>query len=98
MKKFVSVSIIVIVFLVIAYTNSYTNANQPPAGRTGVNIGSTESTCGATACHNNTPNSGLGSISFTYSDTNSKYALGQTYDLTVSTSETGKVKFGFDIT
>lgn len=98
MKKIAVVAIMSIVFISLAVTNSYTNDSQPPAGRTGANIGSTETTCGASSCHNNTPNSGAGSVTITYSDTNLKYIDGQTYDMTVSTDEVGKVKFGFEIT
>ena len=81
-----------------AVTDSYTNDNQPPAGRTGANIGAVETTCGTSTCHNNTPNTGGGSISIAFSDPNFKYVNGQTYDMTVTTNETGKVVFGFEIT
>jgi hypothetical protein len=98
MKKIAVIAIMSIVFLSLAVTNSYTNDSQPPAGRTGASIGSTETTCGASTCHNNTPNTGGGSVTITYSDSNLKYVNGQTYDMTVSTDEVGKVKFGFEIT
>jgi len=98
MRKVALTLIMAIVFLSLAITNSYTNDTQPPAGRTGANIGATESTCGSSTCHNNTPNTGGGSVSITYGDSNLKYVSGQTYDLTVATDEVGKLKFGFEIT
>jgi len=97
-KRITLISISIFVILIFIYSQSFTNAQQPPAGRTGCNIGTAETTCGASTCHNNTPNSGTGSVSITYSDSNLEYVPGDTYDMTVTTSESGKVKFGFEIT
>ena len=76
----------------------FTNALQPPGGRTGCTEPPTETTCGVSTCHNTTPNTGGGSLVVTYSDSTLHYVPGQTYDMTVTTSEAGKVKFGFEIT
>jgi hypothetical protein len=93
---FILSSILMIAF--IPFQNVFTNATQPPAGRTGCNIAPTETTCGTSSCHNTTPNTGGGSLIVTFSDPNLKYIPGETYDMTVTTSEAGKIKFGFEIT
>lgn len=85
-------------YLILAIESVFTNGVQPPAGRTGCTVAPTETTCGISTCHNNTPNTGGGSLTVTFSDTSLNYVPGQTYDMTVATSETGKVKFGFEIT
>jgi len=98
MRKITLVSIAIIATGVFLFSDSFTNPTIPPAGVTGCTLGTTEQTCGKTSCHNNTANTGGGTINITFSDINLKYTPGSTYDMTVSTDETGKVKFGFEIT
>ena len=98
MKKLSAIIVTVVLLTTLFVKDSFTDSNQPPAGRTGANIGSTETTCGTSSCHNNTPNSGTGNVSITFSDTDLVYVPGQTYDMTVATAESGKTKFGFEIT
>lgn len=97
-RKFILVSFGCLFAIIFPLSLVFTNSTQPPAGRTGVTTGITETTCGTSACHNNTPNTGGGTLTVTFSDPDLKYIPGQTYDMTVTTSETGKVKFGFEIT
>ncbi|HYV93212.1 MAG TPA: choice-of-anchor V domain-containing protein [Chitinophagales bacterium] len=96
--KAILIPFAVFVAVIFPLSQVFTNAVQPPAGRTGCTIGTTETTCGASTCHNNTPNTGGGTVTASFSDPDFKYTPGQTYDMSVSTSESGKIKFGFEIT
>ncbi|MEO5674248.1 MAG: choice-of-anchor V domain-containing protein [Chitinophagales bacterium] len=84
--------------IVFPFSSVYTNSSQPPAGRTGCTAGTDETTCGTGACHNNTPNTGGGTLTVSFSDPELKYTPGQVYDMAVTASEAGMVKFGFEIT
>ncbi|MCS6917660.1 MAG: choice-of-anchor V domain-containing protein [Chitinophagales bacterium] len=90
-----------IIFLAIAPlsilvgTVSYNNDLQPPGSRTGA---PSESTCGASSCHNNTPNTGPGSVSLTFSNPSLKYTPGDTFQITVKVTDNTKTKWGFELT
>ncbi len=97
-KKVVLAVITMCTIVAVPFSQVFTNAPQPPAGRTGCTAGLDETTCGASNCHNNNPNTGAGSLLVSFSDPNLKYLPGQIYNMTVTTSESGMVKYGFEIT
>lgn len=84
-----------VVLLLIVTTVSYNNDLQPPAARTGA---PNEGTCGDANCHNNTPNSGAGNVSLTFSNPTLKYTPGDTFYITVKVSDNTKTKWGFEMT
>ena len=93
-KSFIlSLSLALIVFtaLTLISTQSSTHPNAPDWGYTAA---PTESTCGKSTCHNNTPNSGSGSVTITFDS--QFYIPGNTYVVTVATDETGMSRFGFE--
>lgn len=84
------------VLLTFQYSEVRTNAIQPQAGRTGAPL---ELTCGDDlACHNTTPNTFTGNVAISFSGANNTYIPGTTYQVTVTVSEAGINKFGFECT
>lgn len=95
-----NVTLVLITFLIAAVlifstSDVKTNIIQPPSARTGA---PGELTCGTSDCHNNTPNSGSGSVAIAFSDPGLKYVPGNTYDITVTVEEAAQVRFGFELT
>lgn len=86
-----SYALILIAALTLITTESSTHPNAPDWGYTGA---PTENTCGKSTCHNNTPNSGTGTLSITFDS--QFYIPGNTYVVTVSTDEAGMSRFGFE--
>ncbi|MEO6168475.1 MAG: choice-of-anchor V domain-containing protein [Chitinophagales bacterium] len=82
------------VFL-LKFSEVRTNSVQPPSARTGA---PSELTCGTSDCHNNTPNSGTGSVSIEFSDPEDLYLPGNTYPVTVTVTDAAQIRFGFEIT
>ena len=70
----------------------YTNAFQPPTGRTGA---PGEQTCASASCHTGTVNSGSGSVDISFSG-GGVYEAGETYDVSVVVNDSGS-KFGFEM-
>ncbi len=89
------VSCITIVVLLLGFYDSYNNDLQPPAAKTGA---PGEGTCGDSNCHNNTPNSGPGNVTLTFSDPNLTYVPGDTFQITVKVTDNTKTKWGFELT
>ncbi len=86
-----SCAMLLIAALTLISTQSSTHPNAPDWGYTGA---PSENTCGKSTCHNNTPNTGNGSVSITF---NSQFYIpGNTYLVTVSTDEAGMGRFGFE--
>ncbi len=72
----------------------HANSAGAPLSRTGA---PGELTCAITACHIGTPvNSGGGSLTITGLPAN--YTLNQEYDITITLSQTGRQRFGFQAT
>jgi hypothetical protein len=94
-KKSTLVSISIIILVVFSYTDVFNTAAQPPGARTGA---PSETTCGASDCHNNTPNSGTGSVIITFSNPELKYIPGDTFNVTVTVAENLISKWGFELT
>lgn len=70
-----------------------TNVGGAPAARSG---GAGEQNC-TNSCHNSfSVNSGTGTLSITSDATNNEYAPGVTYTFTVTMSQTGISRFGFE--
>lgn len=93
MKKYLLLSLLTAAIVFSTVTDSFTKKTQPPTAKTGA---PSESTCGSTAtgCHNTTPNTGSGTLTVDFGGTT--YSWGQVLTGTVTTSEAGKVKFGFE--
>lgn len=72
-----------------------------PSRSTGGNFPA-ENTCANSQCHNTTPNVGPGSVSITLNGTPvdqfTDYAPNQVYDVIVTVAESGKNRFGFQMT
>lgn len=81
--------------LIFSFSEVKTNIIQPPSARTGA---PGELTCGTSDCHNNTPNSGIGSVSIAFSDPEMVYVPGNTYTLTVVVNDETQTRFGFELT
>ncbi|MGB3076505.1 MAG: choice-of-anchor V domain-containing protein [Chitinophagales bacterium] len=81
--------------LIFRFSEVKTNIIQPPSARTGA---PGELTCGTSDCHNNTPNSGIGSVSIAFSDPEMVYVPGNTYTLTVVVNDETQTRFGFELT
>lgn len=81
--------------LLFKYSEVKTNSVQPPSARTGA---PDELTCGTSDCHNNTPNTGVGSVSIDFSDAADLYLPGNTYTVTVTVTDAAQSRFGFEIT
>ncbi len=86
---------IIAVTLVFSFSDVSTNIVQPPSARTGA---PDELTCGTSDCHNNTPNTGAGSITIGFSDPQPVYLPGNAYTVTVTVTDPSKTRFGFEIT
>ncbi len=71
----------------------YTNAFQPPTGRTGA---PGEQTCASASCHNGTVNSGSGSVDISFSG-GGVFEGGETYDVTVVVNDGSGSVFGFEM-
>lgn len=72
----------------------HANSSVPPLSRTGA---PGELTCAITACHIGTPvNSGGGSLTIVGLPAN--YTLNQEYDITITLSQNGRTRFGFQAT
>lgn len=93
MKKFALLSFITVAIVFASVTESFTKKAQPPTAKTGA---PSESTCGSTAtgCHNTAPNSFTGTLTVDFGQTS--YSPGQTLTVTVTTSESGMTRFGFE--
>lgn len=94
MKKLTLLSLTALLTITLIICNlqtSQTHPNSPDWGYTGA---PSENTCGKSSCHNNTPNSGAGTLSITFDS--QYYVPGNTYLVTVSTDETGMSRFGFE--
>ncbi|MBX7109431.1 MAG: T9SS type A sorting domain-containing protein [Chitinophagales bacterium] len=86
---------LVVTALVFSFSDVSTNIVQPPSARTGA---PGELTCGTSDCHNNTPNSGAGSITIGFSDPGPVYLPGNAYTVTVTVTDAAQTRFGFEIT
>lgn len=84
-------SIFIIALIIGSLKPSQTHPNAPDWGYTGA---PSENTCGKSTCHNNTPNSGAGTVSITFDA--QYYVPGNTYLVTVTTDEAGMGRFGFE--
>ncbi|MEI7801532.1 MAG: choice-of-anchor V domain-containing protein [Bacteroidota bacterium] len=87
-----SVAMILFTALTLISIQGSTHHTNPDWGNTGA---PSETTCGKSSCHNNTPNSGAGTLSITFDS--QFYIPGNTYLVTVATDESGMSRFGFEI-
>ncbi len=72
----------------------HANSSGPPLSRTGA---PSEQTCAASGCHTGTAvNSGGGTLTITGMPAN--YTLNQEYDITITLSQSGRQRFGFQAT
>lgn len=88
----IATSAISLIFILLT-TESQTKIAQPPTIQTGA---PSETTCGKSGCHNTAPNSFSGTLSITCNQ--SFYTPDSTYVFTITTSETGMTRFGFEAT
>ncbi|MCI4671420.1 MAG: T9SS type A sorting domain-containing protein [Bacteroidia bacterium] len=96
MKRFLSISLVIGLFLMLFTLQLVSFSGGPPAGRTGA---PGESTCNAAGCHNSfTLNSGVGEVSIFSNAPAEGYTPGETYTLTYKIKESGINKFGFSST
>ncbi|TSA50602.1 MAG: T9SS C-terminal target domain-containing protein [Sphingobacteriales bacterium] len=94
MKKFTLLSLTALLTIAIIIGNLQTSQTHPSAPDWGYTGAPSENTCGKSSCHNNTPNSGAGTLSITFDS--QFYIPGNTYVVTVSTDEAGMARFGFE--
>lgn len=90
-KNLLLVILFTAVLILISYENVVTFASGAPDGKTGA---PTEGTC--ISCHAGTVNSGTGTAAISLND--SVYAVNQSYTVTVSITQTGVTKSGFELT
>lgn len=91
----IAVSILGIVLLISGF-DAFTSSNQPPAGYTGA---PSESNC--TSCHSGTvitSGSNWNNITLSTNIPATGYVPDSTYNITLSHTQSGIVKFGFEIT
>ena len=83
-------------FLVVGYKNlPDTMSNGAPAASTGA---PDEKHCATSGCHSDFPiNSGTAELSFFIENNITQYEAGKTYPITVSISNPGTVRFGFQV-
>jgi len=89
------VSFLIVAVFIFQFSEVKTNSVQPPSAQTGAPA---ESTCGNSDCHNNTPNSGVGSVTVAFNSPNGLYVPGNSYTLTVTVTDGAQSRFGFEIT
>ncbi len=88
----IATSSIALIFVFLT-TDSYTKILKPPTNATGA---PSENTCGKSGCHNTTPNSFTGTLDVSINQP--FYKPDSTYEVTVSTNESGMARFGFSST
>jgi hypothetical protein len=94
-KSILLTSLLAIFILVSAMIPEKSSSGAPPShtGAPG------ELTCGTTDCHDdNTPNSGTAQLQIICADGSSAYVPGQTYTFRVKITDTGVMRFGFQVT
>lgn len=87
---FVSMAIVSFAIILINPQTGHTNSTGAPAGKTGA---AGESTCADAGCHGGTATNMPNAI--TSNIPTSGYESGKTYDITVTVSEAGRPRFGF---
>ncbi len=88
-------SVILIVFLSTISQNAFTSSNGPPAGHTG-SPGDGGVTCNTSGCHTGMATTAVAGW-ITSNVPGTGYVPGQTYTLTATATQTGCVRFGFQI-
>ncbi len=85
---------VLLLFSSLVFKEVYTNVGGAPAFRTGA---PSESTCATSSCHSGTLNSGPGNCSIVSDIPPTGYVPGQVYSITATITETGKIRFGFEL-
>ncbi len=93
MKKYFILLSFTCFFGFALFHDMYTNGGGAPAARSG---GAGEQNC-TSACHTGTVNSGPGTLTITSNAVAGEYMPDSTYTITVTLSETGITKFGFEV-
>ncbi|MBN4065913.1 T9SS type A sorting domain-containing protein [Candidatus Amoebophilus asiaticus] len=93
-KRSLYIFIVTSFLLLLSYQIVTTYSSGPPGGRTGA---PGDATCISIGCHTGTVNTGSGTPSITIGGGDTTYMASQTYTITVSITQTGITKFGFQI-
>lgn len=91
-KKVIYIAVLATAFILVSYQQIMTNSSTPPTAKTGA---PGDGNC--TSCHSGTVNSGSGTSSITFGNSDTTYIPGQVYTVTVSITQTSITKFGFEL-